>query len=104
MMTRFFQALRMTVAAAAILGGSALQGAVRRSEQLEIPFDFKVQGKQLPAGTYRLQQSGTDRFATLVNLRTGKRVQMLGPMGNEHGNIKLVFEHQADGYVLKKLS
>jgi hypothetical protein len=103
-MKRFFQALSMTIAGAAILGGSALQAAGRRSDPIEIPFAFKVLGKQLPAGTYRLQKGANDRSAALVNLRTGKQVQILRSLGNQPGKSKLVFEHQADGYVLKKLS
>jgi hypothetical protein len=104
MMKRFFQALSMTIAGAAILGGSALQAAGHRSDPVEIPFDFKVQGKQLPSGTYRLQKGTTSGFASLVNVRTGKQVQLLRPLGNDTRKTKLVFEHQADGYVLKKLS
>ena len=103
-MNRFFQALSMTIAGAAIVGGAALQAAGHRSEPIEIPFDFSVQGKHLPAGTYRLQKRTSDRFSVLVNLRTGKQIQMLRSLGNETGKAKLVFEHQADGYVLKKLS
>jgi hypothetical protein len=99
-MNRLFQALSM----AAILGGSALHAAGHRSDPVEIPFDFKVQGKQLPAGTYRLQKGTSDGFSALVNLRTGKQVQILRSAGSGTGKAKLVFEHRADGYVLKKLS
>jgi hypothetical protein len=103
-MNRFFQALSMTLAGAAIVGGTVLQAAGHRSEPVEIPFDFTVQGKHLPAGTYRLQKGTSDRFSVLVNLRTGEHIQMLRSLGNETGKAKLVFEHQTDGYVLKKLS
>jgi hypothetical protein len=103
-MNRFFRALSMTIAGAAILGGGALQAAGRGSDPVEIPFDFKVLGKQLPAGTYRLQKGTSDRFAALVNVRTGRQVQILRSVGSERGKAKLVFEHRANGYVLKKLS
>ena len=103
-MNRFFQALSMTLAGAAIMGGTALQAAGRRSEPVEIPFDFTVQGRHLPAGTYRVQKGTSDRFSALVNVRTGKPIQLLRSLGNETGKTKLVFERRADGYVLKKLS
>ena len=46
----------MTIAGPRFWVASALQAAGRRSEPVEIPFDFTVHGKQLPAGTYRLQK------------------------------------------------
>jgi hypothetical protein len=100
MMNRFFQALSL----GAILGGATLQAAGHRSDPVEIPFDFKVHGKQLPAGTYRLQYGSTDQFSALVNVQTGKQVQILRSLGSETGKARLVFEYRADGYVLKKLS
>ena len=103
-MNRFLKALSMTIGAAAMLGTGALQAAGHRSEPLQIPFDFTVQGTQLPAGTYRLQRGVSDRFDALVNVRTGKQVHILRSPGNQSGKVKLVFERQGDHYVLRKLS
>ena len=104
MTNKLLRGLSMTIAGAAILGGSMLQAAGHRSDPVEIPFDFTVLGKQLPAGTYRLQKGTSAGFSALVNLRTGKSVQILRAVGSDTGKAKLVFEHQKDGYVLKKLS
>ena len=103
-MNRFAKALSIATVAGAMLGASALQAAGRRSEPVEIPFDFSVQGKHLPAGTYRLQRGSSDNFAALVNVQTGARVQILRTRGNSDAKPKLVFERQGDGFVLRKLS
>jgi hypothetical protein len=104
MMNRFVKALSVAIGAAVMLGSSAMQAAGHRSDPVEIPFDFTVQGQQLPAGAYRLQRGASDRVTALVNVRTGKQVQILRSLGNEPGKTRLVFERQGDGYVLRKLS
>jgi hypothetical protein len=104
MMNKFVKTLSVTAVAAAMFGAGALQAAGRRSEPLEIPFDFTVHGKHLPAGEYRLQRGSADAFAALVNVRTGARVQVLRTRGNDGNKPKLVFEHDGGGYVLRKVS
>jgi hypothetical protein len=103
-MHKFVKTLALTVCAAAILGAGALQAAARRSAPLEIPFAFKVHNKVLPAGTYRIQRGATDGFVTLLNIKTGQQVQILRTLGGETSKTRLVFEHDTDGYVLKKMS
>ncbi len=103
-MNRILKALSLAAGAAAVLGTGALQAAGHRSDPLEIPFAFTVQGKQLPAGTYRLQRADTNRIEALVNVRTGEQVQILRSLGNNGPKIKLMFERQGDRYVLRKLS
>src|SRR5690348_16140494 len=102
-MNRFLKALSMGAGVAAMLGTSAM-AATRKSEPIEIPFDFAVRGQHLPAGTYRVQRDGSDRFAALVNVKTGKRVKVMRSAGSESQKTKLVFEHETGGYVLRKLS
>ena len=103
-MKRYLKALSLTVGTVAMLGTSALQAAGHRSEPLEIPFDFTVAGKHLPAGQYRLQRGATDRFAALVNVHTGKQVQIMRALGSDGKHTRLIFERHADGYVLRKVS
>ena len=103
-MNRIVKALSLTAGVAVMLGSGVLQAAGHRSEPVEIPFDFTVQGKQLPAGTYRLQRGTSDRITALVNVRTGKQVQILRRLGGDGSKSKLVFEHGDSGYVLRKLS
>jgi hypothetical protein len=103
-MKHIVKALSLTAGVAVMLGTGVLQAAGHRSEPVEIPFDFTVQGQHLPAGTYRLQRGSSDRFAALVNTRTGKQVQVLKSLGSDGSKTKLVFEHNDSGYVLRKLS
>jgi hypothetical protein len=102
-MKKFLRALTLTAGVAAMLGTSALQAAIHRSQIVQIPFAFKVQQQELPAGTYRIVHQTGDAIAALVNVKTGKRVQLLHPAGVEIGKTRLVFEHNSDGYILKKL-
>lgn len=102
-MNRFFRTVTMTAGVAAMLGSAALNAAMRRSESISIPFDFKVAKTALPAGNYRLEQGVSDAFARLVNVKSGKQVQLLRPFIKAQGKTKLMFEHGTDGYVLKKL-
>jgi hypothetical protein len=103
-MRKFLKALSLTACTAAMLGTGALQAGSRRSEPVQIPFEFKVNNKVLPAGTYRLQRGVNDAFSSLVNIKTGQRIQLLSPIGSETTKTKLVFEREGDGFVLKKLS
>ena len=100
---RKWKALPAAVCLAALLGTGAL-AASRRTEPVDIPFDFKVNHKLLPAGTYRLQRGPADGFTELVNVKTGERVHLLRPIGSETTKTKLVFEREGDLFVLKKLS
>ena len=99
-MRRFLKALSLTICVAAVVATS--RAATRRSESIQIPFDFKLLNKQFPAGTYYLEPHGD--FVTLVNVQTGDRRMMLRPSGaGADGKTAFVFENAGDGYVLKKL-
>jgi hypothetical protein len=91
---------------ALIAGASALQASTVKSEKFEIPFNFQVQKtRTLPAGEYQVQQDEGSQFATLVNTRTGDRVQLLRPSNtHKEGKARLVFENTASGHELKQIS
>ena len=94
------------VPCAALLVGGVLQASTLKSEKVEIPFAFSVQNyKVLPAGEYQIeQQSGSD-LASLVNTKTGERVQFLRPQTmHEPGKAHLVFENSTHGHLLKSIS
>jgi hypothetical protein len=75
------------------MGVSALRAAATMSENFNIPFAFQVQNHTMPAGEYRIQQEEGESFATLVNTRTGARIQMLRPANtHQQGKARLVFE------------
>ena len=91
---------------AILLAGSALQAAAIRAEKVRIPFDFQVQKhKTLPAGEYRVEQDPGAGFASLVNTKTGERVELPSPpTAHEQGKVRLIFENTANGRLLKSIS
>jgi hypothetical protein len=91
---------------AALLGAVALQASAVKSEKFEIPFAFEVQHhKLLPAGEYQVEQAANSELATLVNTKTGERVQFVRSTGTHHeGKATLQFEDTKDGKELKGIS
>jgi hypothetical protein len=90
----------------ALLLGASLHASTVESQKFEIPFDFQVlKHKTLPAGEYQVQQDAGSAFATLVNTKTGERVQLLRPSTtHEEGKARLVFENTENGHSLKQIS
>jgi hypothetical protein len=91
---------------ATFLIGGTLQATVLRSDKVEIPFAFNVsKHKTMPAGQYLVEQNTDSEIATLVNTKTGERIQMLSPHNMHHeGKAQLVFESDAAGHKLKAIS
>ncbi|HEY1336904.1 MAG TPA: hypothetical protein VGF59_05310 [Bryobacteraceae bacterium] len=89
------------------LGGLALTATAAyatdyRSENVNIPFDFKVEGKSLPAGVYRTSETFGSGIITLVNTETGQRVTVLRAAARRSpGRVRLVFQSGQEGYRLK---
>ena len=105
MKQRTLRAFALLPCAALILGASAMQASTIKSDKIEIPFEFKVQHKTLPAGQYEVQQAGGSDFAILVNRKTGERVQFLRPSNtHEEGKARLIFENDENGHSLKRIS
>jgi hypothetical protein len=77
-----------------------------KSEKVEIPFAFSVQNqKTLPPGLYQVEQELGSEIASLVNTKTGERVNFLRPdTTHEKGKAHLVFENTARGHALKSIS
>jgi hypothetical protein len=106
MIQKAIRVLAFIPCAAVILGGCALKATTVKSEKFEIPFEFQVQNqKTLPAGEYRVEQESGSELATLVNTKTGERVNFLRPATtHQQGKTHLVFENKAGGHNLKQVS
>jgi hypothetical protein len=93
-------------ACAALVMGGVLQASTLKSEKVEIPFAFSVQNqKTLPPGLYQVEQELGSEIASLVNTKTGERVNFLRPdTTHEKGKAHLVFENTARGHALKRIS
>lgn len=89
----------------ATLATSSLFAQEAVSQKIYIPFAFHVERTALPAGEYRIEQVFGKEIVSLVNVRTGQRVQIIWPEGSRvEGKAKLYFEVGQQGYSLKKLS
>jgi hypothetical protein len=82
----------------------AMQAAATESERFEIPFAFQVQKETLPPGVYQVQQADGSNIATLVNKRTGERVEFIRPASTrQEGKARLVFENGEGRRLLKQI-
>ena len=96
---------RTCAVGAAIVAASALNAASVWSEKVAIPFDFQVSKTTMPAGEYRVSRSAGSDIAFLINVQTGKQVQVLRNVAaSVEGKARIVFETTANGHVLKTIS
>jgi hypothetical protein len=85
-----------------VLSASAAYATSYKSENMTIPFNFKVEGRMLPAGEYRTQEVFGSGIVTLVNVQSGERITLLRAAAHRWpGRIRLVFTSKQDGYKLK---
>ena len=105
MNNRIIRTLALGFGLTAILATSSLNATSFYSERVNIPFEFKVGKVALGAGVYRVEQEFGKDIASLVNMKTGQRVQMLRPNG-EHtmGRARLTFETTGGVRILKRVS
>src|SRR5271165_65402 len=106
MIQKAIRVFALVSGAALTLSGIALQASTVKSEKFEIPFAFQVQNhKTLPAGEYRVEREQGSEIETLINTKTGDRVNFLQPAGvHKEGKTHLVFENNAGGHLLKQVS
>ena len=103
-MKNFFRNLSVGLGLSAIFAAGSLKAASFVSQNIAIPFDFKVDKVTLPAGEYRVQQDFGRYLVSLVNVKTGQTVQLLRDAGYRDGRAKLIFEPTGQGYKLAKVS
>jgi hypothetical protein len=90
-----------------LLGGSALAQTVH--VQLNVPFDFTVGSKILPAGQYELRSAGQPNNPRLLELcRMDGAIEMYIPASDVQSTsasseTKVVFRHYGNVYFLSQL-
>jgi hypothetical protein len=104
MKSQMIRRLALGFGLTAMLATSGLHASMFYTEKANIPFEFRV-GKQVySAGEYRLEQEFGKDIVYLVNVKTGRKLQMLRPLnGRDSGNSKLTFENNGGVRVLKAL-
>ncbi len=73
---------------------------------IKVPFDFKVQGKAMPAGLYIVQQDGFNNMVTLIDKDSAKAFSLIlrpgdAVAGDRHVSLK--FEDVGDQHVLRSV-
>ncbi len=91
----------LAIASFAMAGNSFAQSNGVRAN---IPFDFTVANKLLPAGTYTLHRTSTE----LIEIRNHDKPIAVLTIGNQDGNTspnggKLVFHKYGDQYFLSEI-
>src|SRR5436305_9755129 len=93
----------------ALLAGAALLGSAAHATELysanaNIAFQFRVGNTVMPAGEYRIEQGFGSEVAMLVNVNTGRRIQMLRIDAlQQPGKLRLIFENTPQGAVLRQI-
>jgi hypothetical protein len=93
--------IAMTIGLTALLGSATLLAQTESIAQ--IPFDFQIAGKTLPAGKYVVKLATENRMLVFQNVETGRtNVALTHPY--KSGIVeepKLTFLHSGDRYMLQ---
>src|SRR4051794_14130900 len=104
-MKNLLRNLSMGLGLAAIFAPASLNASGTVTENIAVPFEFKVDKMTLPAGDYRVEQEFGKYIVSLVNVNTGRRVQFLRDNSQRQpGRAKLIFEPTGQGYKLARVS
>uniref|UniRef100_Q02AE2 Uncharacterized protein n=1 Tax=Solibacter usitatus (strain Ellin6076) TaxID=234267 RepID=Q02AE2_SOLUE len=105
MKTQMFRRLALGFGLTAMLATSGLQASMFYTEKAAIPFEFRYGKRVYEAGEYRIEQDFGKDVAYLVNVRTGKKIQILRPISSRgSGKSFLTFENDGGVRILKTLS
>jgi hypothetical protein len=103
-MKSLLSTLGLAVAGLVLAGTGTINAAGFRSQNIAIPFEFKVEKITLPAGTYRLEQKTGTPFVFLMNTQTGRGVQVMRETINDPTvNTVLSFRNNGEGYTLHRV-
>ena len=105
-MNRHFSRIVMTLGLAALIGSTAVIAQTSGKGIAEVPFNFQVQDRALPAGMYSVSQSNTNGLLMIRNENTGDTIATLAPIRQESkaGEAKLVFRCYSDRCFLAMIS
>jgi hypothetical protein len=88
-----------------LVAGSAI--AQSRTVRSNVPFDFTVEGKTIPAGTYTIAKLGRGPEVLLLESQDGKMQMIVGSNSAQNLNgadkTKLVFNRYKDQYFLSEI-
>jgi hypothetical protein len=97
---------RSLVLATAVFAAAAFTAHTATAETLRVPFDFKVNGKTLPAGAYSVHRNGLTDFISLEGPQTNQSFTWtLGPgdPSPDSNIVKASFVNTGGGYELHRI-
>ncbi len=100
--------LRVLILAPAVIAAAALatNPAMAETTTIKVPFNFKVAGKDCPAGSYSVKHDDTGNFVTLVSQSSSQSFTwVLGPgsPGPSEKKIALKFDELGPNHVLQSV-
>jgi hypothetical protein len=96
---------KLMLTLASLVAAGTLSATGYLHDRIVVPFEFKVDKVALPAGEYRLERDFGSYIVTLVNLNSGRRVQVLRDSAPVvPGRAKLIFENGPQGHKLIRVS
>jgi hypothetical protein len=99
---------KLAIVFAALLSAVTIPAAYAQTEQVakaQIPFDFYVDGKQLPAGTYMVGVDVENKLITLTD-QSNDHASFASGYQADNGGIntpQLLFDRVGDSYVLSEV-
>jgi hypothetical protein len=93
--------IAMTIGLTAVFGSATL--FAETASKANIPFDFQITGKTVPAGEYVVQLATDRRMLVFQNVANGNSIMAL-VMPSKSGTPetpKLVFRHKGERYTLE---
>jgi hypothetical protein len=90
---------------ASLFAAGSLSAADYVTTHVVVPFEFKVDKVELPAGEYRLERDFGKDMVSIVNINTGRRVRVLSDAHSRTPEkSKMIFEKSGKSYRLIKIS
>ena len=93
--------IAMTIGLTAVLGSASL--FAQNESKANIPFDFQITGKTMPAGQYIVKLASNHQMLAFQNVATG-RTSMLLVLQSKSGMLEtpvLIFRHSGERYTLE---
>jgi hypothetical protein len=97
--------IAMKIGLCAVLGSAALFADGLNRAIANIPFDFQVRGKTMPAGKYMVSRDDLTSATRVQNLVSGQSLVVLTHPGKSstREEPKLIFNHQGEEYALSEV-
>ena len=104
-MNYHFRRLAVTIGLSALVGSALLIAGTGNRGTAQVPFDFRVQDRTMPAGAYTVEEMNVSGVIKIRNEDTGEAIMVLAPprVSGAPGEPKLVFNRYGDRCFLSQV-